>query len=435
MMFEFDRHDENALRGRRITVVGGGVSGRAAARLAAAKGAAVRVVDANPDLDPAPFAALGPAVTLERGPHSPAQFADADLVVLSPGVPARKLDPFLDDRARDRLVAEFELASWFTDAPMVAITGTNGKTTTTKVIAAVFEAAGKSVFVGGNIGTPLSESVYAGERPDVLVMEISSFQLMACRTLKPRVGILLNVSANHLDWHRDMDEYIDAKLSLFARQDESDLAILPARQRAELEPRLKTRAQVLWYEPQVRFDAPNLPGAHSVANLEAVWRAVSFLGVDEPTAARAVAAFVPPHHRIERVAEVAGVLYVDDSKATTLEAVAAAVKSFDRPVRLLMGGVYKGGDVRSLIPVFQGHVVQIGLFGAAREVFEPALRDDFDLFWAPELPAAVARLAAAARPGDVVLLSPGTASFDLYKGYAQRGDHFQGIVKAMEGAA
>lgn len=433
MNFAFDRHDELPFRNRRITVAGGGVSGRAAARLAAVKGAAVRVVDTNPGLDPTPFAALGPAVTLERGPHSAAQFAEADLIILSPGVDARKLEPFLNDRSRERLVAESELASWFIEAPIVAITGTNGKTTTTKLIADMLQAAGKHVFVGGNIGTPLSESVCSGTPMDAVALEISSFQLMTCRTLKPRVGALLNLSPNHLDWHRSMDEYVAAKLSLFARQEEGDLAILPAAQRAELEPRLKTRARVLWYEPQRRFDAPGLPGAHNIANLEVAWQAVSFLGLSLPDAARAAADFVPPRHRIERVDEINGVLYVDDSKATTLEAVAAAVRSFNRPVRLLMGGVYKGGDVRSLAPTFREHVVQIGLFGAAREVFESALQNDFDVFWEPDLPAAVQRLAAAARPGDAVLLSPGTASFDLYRSYAQRGDHFQQIVREIAG--
>ncbi|MBN2140457.1 MAG: UDP-N-acetylmuramoyl-L-alanine--D-glutamate ligase [Desulfovibrionaceae bacterium] len=419
------------LKDHLAVVVGAGRSGLSAARLLLALGARVRLADANPDLPPEVRDRFGPEVEIVTGEHLPEHFRDADIVVLSPGVAVRRLGRALNAVPERKVVAELELASWFVEAPIVAVTGTNGKTTTCTLISRILAEAGKKVFTGGNIGTPLCQYLLEDEPAEVLVLEASSFQLQNCRLFKPNIGLLLNFSANHLDYHRDMDEYLQAKLNLFARQSESDTAILPEELRGLLEAREFTRARKIYFRPTERFACPGLVGEHNRANIEAAWQAVKALGVDQDTAARAVAGFKALTHRLQALGEKRGVLFVDDSKATTPEAMAAAVKSFDRPVRLLAGGVFKGGDLAALIPTLRGRVAEIGLFGGAREVFESALSRDFDLFWEPDLSAAARRLFQNAAAGDVILLSPATASFDQYSSYAERGDDFQRLYREL----
>jgi UDP-N-acetylmuramoylalanine--D-glutamate ligase len=421
---------------RQTVVVGAGVSGLAACRFLLSLGARVRLVDAKADLpqdvllkvhaDPASV-----GLTLAAGPHTPAQFADAHLIVLSPGVPVKKLAAVLQDVDPARVVAEMEFASWFLTEPVIAITGTNGKTTTTTLVGHILEHAGLSTFVGGNIGTPLCDYLLSDAQADVLVIEISSFQLQNCRSFKPRVAALLNFSANHLDYHLDMEEYLSAKLQLFAKQDHGCVAVIPQAMQAELQERGFTKARIETFGAETRFDCPGLPGAHNRENIAAAWRMVRPFGVTEEQARAAIAAFKALPHRIEPVAEAGGVLFVNDSKATTLDSVCAAVKSFERPVRLLLGGVFKGGDVASLLPVLEGRVLSIGLFGAAREVFEPVLAPHFPVSWDVNLEAAVRRQFALAKPGDVILLSPATASFDAYKSYTERGRDFTRAAQAI----
>jgi UDP-N-acetylmuramoylalanine--D-glutamate ligase len=426
---------KDELRGNLAVVVGAGVSGLASCRLLLSLEARVRLLDAKP-VDPALLGDLAGRVELITGPHERDHFAGAALVVLSPGVPIRRLAQVLEEVPPWRVVAEMELSSWFTKAPAIAITGTNGKTTTVSLVAHILRHAGLNPFVGGNIGDPLAwhvAAVQAGEAEpaSVLILEISSFQLQTCRSFAPRVGALLNFSANHLDWHADMEEYLEAKLNLFAHMRPEGRAILPASMAPELAGRPFTKARILWYAPQGRFSCPNLVGEHNQANMEAAFLCCEPFGVTEDQAREAMLTFSPPGHRIQFVAEKNGVRYVDDSKATTVEAVMAAVKSFDAPVRLLLGGVFKGGDVEALARVMAGRVVSIGLFGGAREEFEPILSPHFPCFWTERLSEAVARLAAEAAPGDVVLLSPATASFDQYSGYKARGDDFRKAVEAL----
>ncbi len=421
------------LRDRLAVVVGAGVSGLASCRLLLPLGARVRLLDVKTDLDPALLGDLAGRVELVTGPHTPEQFAGAALVVLSPGVPILRLAKVLAEVPPWRVVAEMELSSWFTDAPIIAVTGTNGKTTTVSLIAHILKSCGITAFVGGNIGDPLAghvAEVADGKTPEAqtLVLEISSFQLQTCRSFRPHVAALLNFSANHLDWHQDMDEYLEAKLNLFTHMAPEGRAILPASMAEILQGRSFTKARVIWYAPQGRFSCPNLIGQHNQANMEAAFLCVEPFGVSEKAAAKAMLTFSPPSHRLQFVAEKAGVRFVDDSKATTVEAVMAAVKSFDTPVRLLLGGVFKGGDVPALAEVMAGRVAAVGLYGGAREVFEPVLSPLFPTFWVPTLTEAVNRLAAEARPGDVILLSPATASFDQYSGYKARGDDFRKAV-------
>ncbi len=423
--------DLNLLQDHLGVVVGAGASGIAAARLLAELGAQVRVVDSNEQTNPSVMDPIKGKAELLLGPHNPEQFEGADIVILSPGVPVKKMADVLALVPGRKVVAELELACWFTVAPILAITGTNGKTTTTTLISNILKHAGKKVFTGGNIGTPLCDYLLDSEPADVIVLEVSSFQLQNVRLFKPRVGLLLNFAPNHLDYHQNMDEYLQAKLRLFAQQDSNDTAIVPLPMRDKLEQIMPGQGCRVYFEPQDIFDAPHLFGEHNQANITAAWTAVREFGVTKEQAAEAIRKFRPLAHRQQPVAERNGVLFVDDSKATNLDAVIAAIASFERPVRLLLGGVFKGGDVATLIPTMRGRVVQVGLFGAGRETFEKTLKDDFDLFWEPDLKKAVHKIVLSAKPGDVVLLSPATASFDAYKNYAERGDHFKSIVESM----
>ncbi len=424
------------LRGHLAVVVGAGASGRAAARLLAALGASVRFLEKKSEAVSDAFRAEAEAAgyDLRLGSHGPADFAGADMVILSPGIRAAGLADCLAAAPRAQVLSELELASWFTAEPIIAVTGTNGKTTTVMLVSHLLEATGRKVFTGGNIGTPLSEYVLADDPADVLVLEASSFQLQLVKTFRPRVGVLLNFSANHLDWHADMEEYLSAKLNLFAAQRPDDAAILPEALRPVLAGRRFTRAGVTWFSSTGRFTCPRLPGAHNQANMEAAYLACQPLGVTEPAAKAAFADFAPAPHRIQAIGEKRGVLFVDDSKATTVTAMEAAIKSFDRPVRLLAGGVFKGGDLAALLPLLAEKVASVGLFGASREVFEAAWAGHVPLFYEPTLRAATTRLFAEAAPGDVILLSPATASFDGYDSYKARGRDFQAIFADLPDA-
>jgi UDP-N-acetylmuramoylalanine--D-glutamate ligase len=425
---------EGELAGTRAVVVGAGASGKAAALLLARLGAAVRLLDRKPDAvtgDDA-RALAGAGVVLDFGEHHAGQFAGAAMVVLSPGVMLPPLLPLLPaGDAAPEVISELELAGRYSVGRIVAVTGTNGKTTTSGLAAHVLQSVGLKVFLGGNIGTPLSQYVLDGQEADVLVLEVSSYQAQYCTSFRPDVAVLLNFSPNHLDHHADMAEYLDAKLNLFAHMRPEDLAVLPAAMRGELADRHFTRARIKWFESTDRFESDRLPGAHNQANMEAVFQATLRFRVDERCMRDALDTFEPYPHRLQRVGQVRGVTFVDDSKATTVDALRAALESFDGGVLLLAGGVYKGGDLASLAPLLRRKVRAVCLFGAGREVFEAAWAGHAPLAWEPTMDKAVARLMTWAEPGDTMLLSPATASFDLYANYKERGKHFQRVFEAL----
>lgn len=415
-------------------VIGAGRSGMAAARLAASKGALTRLLEKNPQaLEPDKMAELkASGVELFTGPHEAPQFADADFIIPSPGIPMAVLSPFLPKEARPEIISELELAWRFLDnEPVLAVTGTSGKTTTASLAAAMLKAQGYSVFLGGNIGTPLSEYVLDSRVADALVLETSSFQLQGCSTFCPRAAIMLNISPNHLDYHKDMEEYLEAKFRIFRCQDEGDLAILDESLRPLAEKR-HIAARKIWLAPHASsFSRLRLLGEHNLLNAEAAWQACKFFGVSLENASRAAAAFMPLPHRLEKVAEKNRVLYVNDSKCTTPAALEVALKSFSQPVRLLCGGKFKGGDLSKLSGLVKEKVAEIALFGASRDVFEKAWQEIVPMSWSQTLKDAVLKLKESARPGDVILLAPATSSYDLYENYMERGDDFRRIVEGL----
>jgi UDP-N-acetylmuramoylalanine--D-glutamate ligase len=426
--------------GELAVVVGGGSSGIGAARLLHLAGAKVRVLDKKAVFsEDFKAEAQKGGFELMAGEHRPEHFSGAALVVSSPGVPISAFEPLLAPdpafRERPAWISELELAAAFVSEPVLAITGTSGKTTTVSIAAAMLAEAGKKIFLGGNIGTPLSEYVVkrekTGAQADILVLEVSSFQLQGAKDFHPQVGALLNLSENHLDQHTDMAEYSAAKFSLFKNQQAGDLAIFGE----ELRPWVNKHnfaAKIEFFTDAGNFPATRLLGKHNRLNLESAFTATRHFGVSLEAARRVAETFAPLPDRLESVAEIKGVLYVNDSKCTTVEALRAALASFDNPVLLLAGGVFKGGDLASLVPLLKKSVRAVGLYGANREIFEKAWKGIVPLSWSPAMSGAFEKLREKARPGDTILLAPATSSFDQYANYKERGADFKKLVASLK---
>ena len=449
-----DLWNADNLKNRAVTVVGLGRSGLAAARFCRAAGARVTVSEAGAaDHFIAGAEALERAgVSLEFGPHREAAFTRADLIVLSPGVP-HTIAPL--EAARQRgipVMGEMELAARFVREPIAAITGTNGKTTTTELLGAMLAASGLGVFVGGNIGRPLIEYVEAATPVDWLVVEVSSFQLDTMTTFRPRIACLLNISDDHLDRYPDAAAYAASKWRLFGNQTDEDTAILNAAVVDTYGPPDPLPAgRVLYFNGapeghtaaavlsgnRLRLDPgpgsrcveltwPSLPlvGRHNEENIEAAALAALTAGATPAGIRQAVADFEGLPHRVRFVREVDGVRYYDDSKATNVDAVARALDSFAQPVVLIMGGRDKGGSYQALEARLRQKVCQLIVMGEAADIIARAFRHIVPIRTAGSMGDAVRIAAETAREGQVVLLSPACSSFDWYDNYHQRGEDF-----------
>ncbi len=445
--------------GMRAVVIGLGRSGLAVVRFLHSCGLEVLVSEAGPEeavsrenremLDRS-------TIGMEYGGHTEEFVCRADLVVVSPGV-----DPGLDvlDSARRRgipVVGELELAAGRIEVPVIAVTGSNGKTTVTSLIAALLEADGYGVFLGGNIGTPLCEYLLAPGRTRVVVLELSSFQLETVRSFRPDIGLFLNLSPDHLDRHGSMTSYLAAKRRIFASQGAGDWAILGRDDPVLAGLEIGTGATTLWFgrdrqcsarvaQEKVVLDLPGiLPGREeydlagtSLAsgvnrlNSAAAILAARVFGCSEQAIQQGLAGFEPPEHRMTRVAVIDGVEFVDDSKATNIGAVQAALSAYDRPVILIAGGRNKGGDFRQLRPHVSRHVRRLVLLGESAGELQAALGDLVPWQRVNSMEAAVRQAARVAEPGDVVLLAPGCASFDMFASYSERGRIFAAQVREL----
>ncbi len=428
-----------------ISIVGGGRSGRAAVKLVHALGLPLTLHEKNFSALPTDFKEFitKNKIRVIDGEHQEEHFQSCDLLIPSPGVPISLLTNFLPKNKKVSVMAETELASLFCKhIKMLAITGTSGKTTTTSLCAKMLETQGLAVFLGGNIGIPLSEYVLSQIAPnyllptevckkaDVLVLELSSFQLQNCTTLKPDVAICLNIAENHLDYHADMDEYIASKMQIFANQNGEDFAIL-GESLKELATKYKLKSKIIYYDDQSKnFTETRLMGQHNQGNAEAAWQACKNLGLSFENAKLAVKYFVPLPHRLEFIADVNKVSYYNDSKCTTVEALKTdllAVLESERPICLLAGGKFKGGNLKEVAELMRGKIKHIALFGASRENFEEAF-STYSLSYDKTMQEAILRLQDIVLENDVVLLAPATSSFDQYTGYEQRGQDFTNIV-------
>jgi len=439
---------------RHVLVVGFRRTGQAVARVLAERGCAVRAADEQDDAALRDAVAVLPAIDLRLGPQRMELLDGIDLVVPSPGVPRGA--SLLVDAVRRRIPiwAEVELAARLLDCPIVGITGTNGKSTTTTLVGRALERAGRRTFTGGNLGTPLILAVAA--RPEIAVTEVSSFQLEWVERFRPGVACLLNVTADHLDRHADFAEYRDAKARLFAAQEASDWAVLNRDdpECAALAPRCAARvvtfgitstgegasldgATAVLRLPgaaEERYDLARtrLAGRHNLENILAAITVSRLAGAPPGAVQDAVDTVEPLPHRLALVAERRAVCWYDDSKATNVGATVKSLESFAQPVVLLAGGVDKGGDYAPLAAAARGRVRRALVFGAARERLAAALEAaDVAVERVGDLPAAVDAAAAAACPGDVVLLAPACSSFDMFTDYAARGRAFRAAVEAL----
>ncbi len=442
------------LAGKRVMVIGLGVSGLAAARLLAGRGARLVMTDLRADLSLDPNQGSTPPGEIHLGAEDPSWLDGVDLVVTSPGVPASSTLLTEADRRRIPVIGELELGSRFVSAPIVAVTGTNGKSTVTTLIGEIFKAAGRRVFVGGNLGTPLVEAA-EGEF-DAVVAEVSSYQLERTEHFKPHVGVHLNLAEDHLDRYKNLDEYGSAKARLFRMQDRYDWAILNRDDPRVWFSRTKLAAQVMSFglgpaefTPAIGYDAGDLifdirtrhgrislkrmrlAGRHNIANAMAAAAAALVSGVAPRAIEAALAEFAGLPHRMEFVAERGGVTYIDDSKGTNVASVVEALAAVRAPIILIAGGMDKGGDYGPLRGPLGEKVRRLILIGTARDTMRAALEGATEIELVQTLGEAVRRAAAAASRGDTVLLSPACSSFDQFKNYAERGRIFQELVRAL----
>jgi UDP-N-acetylmuramoylalanine--D-glutamate ligase len=445
-----------SVRGKRVTVVGAARSGVAAAELLVRRGASVTLTDVRERLDDEERLRQA-GVELELGGHTPATLLHAELIVTSPGVPQRQ--PLIDAarQAGVPVIGELELASRWLRGRIVAITGTKGKSTTTTLAGRMLEAGGHRVLVGGNIGHALSAQVDESTEDTIHVIEASSFQLEATDTFHPWIAVLLNFSPDHLDRHGTVDEYAAAKRRIFERQTDEDWAVLNADDPIALAMADASRSRRLLFslegriadgividgdtivrragdarEPLVPLSAIRLIGPHLVADVLAAAAVASLAGVDGPAMTRAVEAFPGLEHALEPVAEVGGVRFINDSKATNIEAARRAIESFDRGVVVILGGRFKGGDFRDLLePLASRHATVISI-GESRPLVGEALRGHVALHEADDMSSAVRTAFASAAPGQTVVLAPACASFDMFRDYAARGHAFKQEVRRLQ---
>jgi UDP-N-acetylmuramoylalanine--D-glutamate ligase len=446
------------LSGKRVLVIGLGKTGLSTVRFLAGRGASMAATDDKPlsEMGDAASVFSGLDLKLTFGSQDPAILSGVDLIIPSPGVPP--VHPLLMEGIRRRIpiLAEIEVAFRFLKRPVIAITGTNGKTTVTTLVGEILRASGRKAYVGGNIGDPLIGYVDGPQEEEFAVLEVSSFQLQWIERFRPMVAMLLNVTHDHIDYHGSFDAYREAKERIFENQGPGDLAVLNADESwaDPLARRLRSKARFFSSKAEIadgiclRGDEMILrengedrerypvgmirvPGTHNVENVMASILACRACGCPREKIIEAVAAFRGVSHRIEFAGEKIGVAFYDDSKGTNVGAVARALETFSRPVILLLGGRDKGGDFDSLAEGIRGGVKEMILFGEARETIRRMIGGVVKTHLAPTLREAVEQAWADASAGDVVLLSPGCASFDEFKDYRERGNFFQGMVRKI----
>jgi UDP-N-acetylmuramoylalanine--D-glutamate ligase len=448
--------------GKNILVVGLGRSGVAAAQCLKERGASVTVADTAPEQELGGNAQImrEMGIRIELGPHRIETFERADLIVVSPGVP-HDIPPLR--RAKEKgisLFGEMEIAFRFIREPVVAVTGTNGKTTTTELLGAMLAKSGLKVFVGGNIGNPLIGYVGRTEKADIIVVEVSSFQLDTIETFRPGIGILLNITPDHLDRYQDFNAYAMAKARIFENQKENDRAVLNGDDPFIIRLCRNVRSKKMIYcygddckgkikadaritDKHIRIDLnqdcrgsldltdTNLLGRHNLENVAAASLATLAAGGSFEGIQSAIDDFRGLSHRLEFVETIGGVQFFNDSKATNVDAVAKALEVFSRPVILIMGGRNKESDFHLLQKPIQDHVRRIVVMGEAKEDIKTSLAGVAPMAIATTMEDAVLQAYGFAAPGDVVLLSPACASFDMFSNYADRGESFCRMVEHL----
>jgi UDP-N-acetylmuramoylalanine--D-glutamate ligase len=446
------------LNNKRVLVVGLGKSGVASALFLKNHGARVTVSDSKPQeqLGEEIPILLDHGITVETGGHGERTFQGQDLIVVSPGVPVDS-PPLVQARALgEQVIGEIELASQFLPKNIVAITGSNGKTTTTALIGEVIAAGGYSTHVGGNIGTPAISLVNAAQADSVVVLEVSSFQLETIQSLRPKVAVVLNVTPDHLDRHRTFETYVDAKARIFENQQADDFAVLNADDPVCIGLAARTQAQVFWFsrrkevqqgafvrdgriwfrdsagkrEIMLASEIP-LKGAHNLENVLAAVCASVLMKCAPERIRAAVRNFKAVEHRLEHVATIRGVEYYNDSKATNVDATIKALESFSANIHLILGGKDKGSDYAVLNGLLRERVKRVYTIGAAAGKIESQIKGAAEIVSTESLENAVRRASTNAQAGDIVLLAPACASFDQFRNYEHRGKVFKELVQRL----
>ena len=442
------------LKGKSVLVIGLARTGSECARFLARQGASVLVSDlrSREELHPAIAALAGLPIDYRLGGEEPNWLAGVDYVVPSPGVAME--NRLLREAAARRIpiLSEIELAYRFFAAPVIAITGTNGKSTTTTLIGEIFRSDGHRAFVGGNLGAPFIGA--ASEKWDWGVIEVSSFQLEWIEEFHPHIAVLLNISEDHLDRYPTFADYCRAKERIFEAQGTEDFAILnrddPLVWKAREEVRARvvsfgaaeasegvfsTPDEIVWRgtgeEERYSLRHVKLLGVHNRENMMAAIAAAKCVGISRPVIQMTLEGFSGLEHRLEFVREKSGVRYYNDSKGTNVGAVVKSLASFDEPVILLAGGVDKGGDYAPLQAPVKQKVRRLIVFGEAKEIIAGSLKQFAETVIVNDIREAVADAAAHARAGDVVLLSPACSSFDQFRNYAERGKVFKNLVQDL----
>jgi UDP-N-acetylmuramoylalanine--D-glutamate ligase len=446
------------LAGKRVLVVGLGRSGVASALFLQSRGARVTVSDAKSEdqLREQIPTLLDAGIAVETGTHGERTFRNQDLIVVSPGVPV-DAEPLVQARALGQpVIGEIELASQFLSGPIVAITGSNGKTTTTTLVGEIIAASGFKTLVGGNIGTAAISLAEQATADTIIVLEVSSFQLETIRAFRPKVAVVLNVTPDHLDRHRTFAAYVDAKARIFENQQGDDFAVLNADDPTCVELAGRTRAQVFWLSrkgevesgafvrdgqvvfrrdgsPQTVLAVSDIPlkGSHNLENVLAAVCTGTLMGCSPQKIRTAVMSFKAVEHRLEYVATIRGVEYYNDSKATNVDATIKALESFPANIHLILGGKDKGSDYTMLNNLLRERVQAAYTIGAAAEKIQSHIKGTTQIVSSGTIEAAVKQASATARPGDVVLLAPACASFDQFQNYEHRGRVFKELVHQL----
>jgi UDP-N-acetylmuramoylalanine--D-glutamate ligase len=446
------------VKGKRVLVVGLGKSGVASAIFLKDRGARVSVSDAKTEdqLRSAIPVLLDRGIPVETGGHGERTFRDQDLIVVSPGVPSDVPQLEKARAAGIPIIGEVELASRFLKGHIVAITGSNGKTTTTALAGEVIGMGGYEMLVGGNIGTPAISLVAEATSDTYNVLEISSFQLESIQTFHPQIAVILNITPDHLDRHHSFDAYVLAKARIFENQTERDHAVLNADDPTCVGLPGKTRAQVHWFSRKQEVDrgalvrdgrifwraadgdqevmpvsAITLKGAHNLENVLAAVAVGAIVGCEPHRIRRAVEEFKAVEHRLEYVATINGVEYYDDSKATNVDATIKALQAFPGNIHIILGGKDKGSDYSVLRELLRARAKRVYTIGTAAEKIEAQIASSAPVLRAETLETAVKRAAESAAAGDVVLLAPACASFDQFESYEHRGRVFKQAVQAL----
>ena len=408
-------------KNKKVTIVGLARSGVACANLLHRLGAFVSVTEINDNSQSRQACAKlsFSEIKVELGRHSQDLIKQADLVVISPGVPMNSLCVNWAKEFNKLLISEIEVASILCPAQIIAVTGSNGKTTVTTLIGKVLAATQKKVFVCGNIGNPFCAEVEKMQSGDFVVLEVSSFQLETIKDFKPLIAIILNLTPNHLDRYNNIQEYLDAKKRIFMNQEQGDFLVLNADDPLLSSLSCNPKSKVIFFTKQ--------EGANP--NQSAVIAVGKILGVELGKMQKVFQEFKGIQHRLEEVVEINGVKFINDSKATTADSAIWAISNISSPINLIAGGRHKGIDYRVILDAAKGKVIHVFLLGEAKDIIAFDLKaGDFSIEKVDTLKEAVTKAYLSARPGYAVLLSPMCSSYDMFTDYEERGRVFKRIV-------